>query len=101
MKKMRKLIAVAALAVSVFTLTACGTKKPNGTYSNGTTYFDFAKDDVIIKDGYTQDPLSFKYDIDSNGNITIDPTGENITATYDSEKDSIECGSTEYRKSAR
>lgn len=98
MKRVKRLAVL--IMVAVMLLSGCGgdKAKPDGVYERNGISLDFSGDRVVITEGGVSG--SYRYTIDKDGNMVIDPKGEEISARYDAETDTVIAGNIKYRKRA-
>lgn len=88
---------LASVMVVSSLLTGCGgAKTPDGTYENGGVSFNFGKDTVIVTEGSAN--VTCDYKMNSEGTITFELEGDELTCTYDEEHDVINFDGEQYTK---
>lgn len=95
MKNLVKILTVVMITGSL--LVGCGgTAKPDGTYTNEELSFNFGSDSVIVSEGDAS--VTCDYEMDSEGTITFELEGDEMTLTYDADHDVINYDDDEYIK---
>lgn len=94
MKKAVKFLAMVMVAGVL--VTGCGAAAPSGTYERGNISFNFGRNSVIVTEGNAN--VTCDYEMDSDGTITFELEGEELTCTYDAEHDVIDFYGTQYTK---
>lgn len=97
MKKIMGLVILALMAAMAF--AGCGktdAATPKGIYGHNGNTLDFSGGKVIITEGGVS--TSCDYTSDKDGNLVIDPKGEEIPASYDADADVVTVDHVKYRK---